>query len=99
MPSLYNTQAVLPLLLLSLSLFLCTHLITLSLAQPFFFGSYDTRISTVALCQLLSHCVSTGNQLLCGLLIEEEEEDGAAGVKTRSQKAASGQWLVENQSS
>ncbi|CAI8007574.1 Importin-9 [Geodia barretti] len=59
--------------------------------HPFFFGSFETRLSTVALCQLLSHCVTTGNNLLCSVVVEEEEDNGCGlGVQTRAQKTAAG---------
>lgn len=56
--------------------------------QPFFYGVFETRLSTMALCQLLTHCVTTGDQVLCSLTIEEEEVATGDGVVTRSQRAA-----------
>lgn len=34
-----------------------------------FFGVYETKVSTLALCHLLSHCVATGDQRLTQLLV------------------------------
>lgn len=64
--------------------------VTLIIPQPFFYGAFETRLSTMALCQLLTHCVTTGDQVLCALTMEEEEEEVATGngVVTRSQRAA-----------
>lgn len=43
----------------------------------------------MALCQLLTHCVTTGDQVLCALTLEEEEELSTGnGVVTRSRRAA-----------
>ena len=64
--------------------------------QPFFFGSFETRLSTMALCQLLSHCVAMGNRLLCGVLVEEEEVCVSGGVQTRAQKGPPGLHFVSN---
>lgn len=41
--------------------------------QPFFFGMYESRVSTLALCQLLSHCVVTGDQRLTELHVEDSQ--------------------------
>ena len=46
------------------------------------------RLSTVALCRLLTHCVTTGDQLLSTLCVEEEEVAMDDGVMTRAQRAA-----------
>lgn len=49
---------------------------------------FEVRLSTTALCQLLTHCAATGDQLLCSLTLYEEDEEGLGeGVVTRSQKA------------
>lgn len=42
----------------------------------------------MALCQLLTHCVTTGDQVLCALTLEEEELATGNGVVTRSRRAA-----------
>lgn len=57
-------------------------------SQPFFYGVFETRLSTVALCQLLTHCVTTGDQTLCTLSVQEEEIAVEEGVVTRSRRAA-----------
>lgn len=57
-------------------------------SQPFFYGVFETRLSTMALCQLLTHCITTGDQVLCSLTIEEEEVATGDGMVTRSQRAA-----------
>ena len=72
------------------SLFWCKIKFDRIFPQPFFFGLFETRLSTVALCRLLSHCVTTGNQLLCSVMVEEEESGSGFGVRTRAQKAAAG---------
>ena len=41
--------------------------------QSFFFGHYEQRVSTVALCQLLSHCLNTGDQRLNSIVVTEED--------------------------
>lgn len=59
--------------------------------HSYFFGHYEQRVSTVALCQLLSHCLNTGDQRLNNILVvEEEAPNHTEGVLTRSKKASSG---------
>ena len=56
--------------------------------QTCFCGVYEARVSTVALCQLLSHCLRTGDQRLGSIVIEGEDPvingDGRGGVLERS---------------
>ena len=41
--------------------------------QSCFCGVYEARVSTVALCQLLGHCLRTGDQRLGSIVIEGED--------------------------
>ncbi|XP_019850616.1 PREDICTED: importin-9-like [Amphimedon queenslandica] len=57
-----------------------------------FFGSYEQRLSTIALCQLLSHCINTGDQRLNSIAVVEEEIPLTSdGIVTRSKKVSAGQ--------
>lgn len=49
--------------------------------QSCFFGSYEQRVSTIALCQLLSHCVNTGDQRLNSIAVMEEEASNLSDGK------------------
>lgn len=48
----------------------------------------EVRLSTTALCQLLSHCAASGDQHLCSLTLYEEGVGLGEGVVTRSQRRA-----------
>ena len=41
--------------------------------QPFFFGVYETRVSSLALCKLLTHCIQTGDDRLTEVKVRGEE--------------------------
>lgn len=45
--------------------------------HPFFFGVYENKISTLSLCQLLSYCISTGDQRMTEILVSGAKEDTA----------------------
>lgn len=40
--------------------------------QSTFYGVYETRVSTLALCHILSHYVATGDHRLGNITVEEE---------------------------
>lgn len=68
------------------------HVIISLIIQPFFFGIFETRLSTMALCDLLRHCVATSDQILCGLTLHEDiiSDMSGVGVVTRSQRSTAG---------
>ena len=57
--------------------------------QPFFFGVFEVHLSTMALCQLLTHCAAAGDQHMCSLTLYEEGVGQGEGVVTRSQRRGS----------
>ena len=48
-----------------------------SLLQPFFFGVYEMRVSTLALCKLLSHYIASGDERLSNIMVRGEEVHSA----------------------
>ena len=46
--------------------------------QPFFFGVYETRVSTLALCRVLTHCVTTGDERLTKITVKVEDLSSSA---------------------
>jgi hypothetical protein len=64
--------------------------------HSFFYGHYQQRISTIALCQLLSHCVATGDHRLNNILVMEEEIASVNdGIVTRSKRCLSEQKFIQ----
>jgi len=59
---------------LHLSAFGCSGVMVMAAVhlQEFFFGCYETKLSTLALCQLLTHILSTGDPQLTEIAITEE---------------------------
>ena len=43
------------------------------LVQSFFYGVYETRVSTLALCKLLNHCLTVRDSRLAKLSVRVEE--------------------------
>lgn len=64
--------------------------------QPEFFGVYDSKVSTVALCNVLQFFVNTGDKRLSSIIVKGErifQQD--EGIRTRSMAAkAPDQWTM-----
>lgn len=53
--------------------------------QPYFFGCYETKLSTLALSKLLSHIIATNDQHLADIFITEQNPDNTKeGENTNS---------------
>lgn len=63
--------------------------------QHLFFGSYERRVSTMALCKLFEYGVTTQDPRLISVTIKEpvEPAQGAQKMRTRSQAANMIQWI------
>ncbi|XP_014226258.1 importin-9 isoform X1 [Trichogramma pretiosum] len=58
--------------------------------QKLFFGNYDRKVSTVALCKLLEYGVTQGDERLNDILVEGAvvQGDGIGGIETRTRSKA-----------
>ncbi|XP_043224474.1 importin-9-like isoform X2 [Amphibalanus amphitrite] len=57
--------------------------------QHLFYGSYDVKVSVMALCKLLQHGVNTHDSRLSEITVKGDEviNTGGSGIRTRSQRA------------
>lgn len=64
--------------------------------HPFFFGVFEMRVSTLALCKLLSHCITSGDERLSKIMVQGEEVPSTGeGIQTRSSRQAAPQQWTE----
>ncbi|XP_059806493.1 importin-9 isoform X1 [Hypanus sabinus] len=56
--------------------------------QPLFYGQYEGKVSTVAMCKLLQHGINTDDKRLQNIMVRGEEVFSAdEGIRTRSKAA------------
>ncbi|XP_055510701.1 importin-9 [Leucoraja erinacea] len=56
--------------------------------QPLFYGQYEGKVSTVAMCKLLQHGINTDDKRLQDIMVKGEEVFNAdEGIRTRSKAA------------
>eukprot|EP00731_Ephydatia_muelleri_P021541 Em0014g132a len=62
--------------------------------HSFFYGVYETRVSILALCKLLNHCLTVRDSRLAKLSVRVEEGAMSEAIFTRSRKAVDGRHLT-----
>lgn len=59
--------------------------------QHLFYGAYESKVSSVALCKLMQHAIENNDSRLQSIIVTGEQIVSASdGVRTRSKAASSG---------